>query len=250
MLPRYDTLGRGYARWRRPDPRIADAILAALGEGTSVVNVGAGTKSYEPPDRRVVAVEPSPVMIGQRPSGAAPVVRATAEALPFATGSFDASLAVLTLHHWGDWRRGVSELARVARGRVVVLTHDMSAEVLDRFWLLRDYLPSLAEHARRGFPPLEELRALLDGRVETIAVPADCTDGFLAAYWRRPATYLDASARAAISYFHDAPAADVADGLRRLQTDLASGAWARRHQDLLKLDSLDLGYRLIVAELE
>ena len=41
-----------------------------------MVNVGAGTGSYEPTNCRVVAVEPSLVMVAQRPAGAAPDLHA------------------------------------------------------------------------------------------------------------------------------------------------------------------------------
>ena len=111
----YNRIGDRYALRRQPDPRIAARILEGLGAATSVVNVSAGTGSYEPTDRRVVAVEPSEVMIRQRPAHAAPVVRAVAEALPFRDDEFDAALAVLTIHHWTDLARGLAELRRVTR---------------------------------------------------------------------------------------------------------------------------------------
>ena len=191
MTSLYDALGHDYARWRRPDPRIAEAVRQALGDASSVLNVGAGVGSYEPRDRSVIAAEPSPVMLAQRPAGAAPALRAIAEALPLATGSVDASLAALTHHHWTDWRAGMRELARVARRRIVVLTHDMTGPAFTGFWLVRDYLPPLVEHATRGFPPLEEVRAFLGASIQVVPVPADCTDGFLAAYWGRPYAYLN-----------------------------------------------------------
>ncbi len=248
MAALYDTLGRDYARWRRPDPRIASAILAALGDAESVVNVGAGAGSYEPADRPVVAVDPSSLMVAQRPAGAAPALRGTAEALPFGSRSFDASLAVLTLHHWGDWRAGVGELARVARRRVVVLTHDWSLPSFLDFWLLRDYLPGLVEAGRLGSPEIEQLCAALGGLAEVVPVPADCADGFLSAYWRRPEIYLDPAARAAISGFHGLAAEETEEGIDRLAADIASGAWGECNAELLELDTLDLGYRLVIAD--
>ncbi|HJM89078.1 MAG TPA: class I SAM-dependent methyltransferase [Dehalococcoidia bacterium] len=248
MTALYDTLGLNYSQWRRPDARIAEAIHAALGDARSVVNVGAGTGSYEPADRDVTSVEPSPVMVAQRPADVAPAVRAVAEALPFAADSFDASLAVLTLHHWPDWRAGAAELKRVARGRAVVFTHDWAATSFLDFWLLRDYLPSLVEAGSKGAPPIDELCALLGGSAEVVPVPADCADGFLSAYWQRPEVYLDEAARAAISAFHWIPDDLRESGVQRLEADLASGAWADRNANLLDLDALDLGYRLIVAD--
>jgi SAM-dependent methyltransferase len=235
----YDRLGIGYARMRRPDPRIARAIAVALGGARSAVNVGAGAGSYEPALPRVVAVEPSTTMIRQRPPGAAPAVRAVAEALPFADGAFDAALAILTVHHWNELERGLREMRRVAR-RVVVLTH-----VLVDFWLL-DYLPELRPRVREVLPVLAAFEAAL-GAVEMTAIPVphDCSDGFLGAYWRRPAAYLDPEARAAISIFHRL--GEVSPALARLERDLRSGEWQRRYGQLLGRTELDLGYRLIVA---
>ncbi len=248
MAALYDTLGRDYALWRQPDPRIRFAILDALGHAKSAVNVGAGAGSYEPTDRPVVAVEPSLLMVAQRQPDIAPALLGTAAALPFASRSFDASLAVLTLHHWGDWEAGVRELARVARRRVVLLVHDWAAPGFLDFWLLHDYLPGLLEAGRLGGPPIEELCAVLGGRTEVVPVPADCADGFLSAYWRRPEFYLDAAARAAIFAFHALPEGATSEGVARLAADLASGAWAECNAELLDLDSLDLGYWLVVAE--
>jgi SAM-dependent methyltransferase len=247
MTTVYDAIGRGYATRRRPDPHIADAIRAALGGARSVVNVGAGAGSYEPADLRVVAVEPSREMIGQRASGAAPAVQAPAEALPFGNGAFDAALAVLTVHHWGDRAAGLAELRRVARQAVVVVTWD-PAQAAD-FWLTRDYLPMIVEVDRTIFPTLDELdRALGGTRVIPLPVPHDCVDGFLGAYWRRPEVYLDPTARAAISTFAKLGPAPVAAGLARLADDLASGRWEAKHGHLRGQQTADLGYRIVVAE--
>lgn len=232
-------LGEGYARRRQADPRIAAAIVAALGDAATVVNVGAGGGSYEPLDRRVVAVEPSRTMIGQRPAGAARCVRAGAEALPFAAASFEAALAVLTIHHWSDWRAGLREMRRVA-GRVVLLTFDTEAA---EFWLTRDYFPALEELDRRIMPSLAGLAEVLGEPIVTpVPVPHDCVDGFLGAYWRRPEVYLDPLSRRSMSSF---AAIDPGDGLRRLERDLASGAWRARYGHLLGLEALDVGYRLV-----
>jgi len=191
----YDSIGRNYALHRRPDPRIAAPLTAALGDVRSVLNVGAGAGSYAPAVRHVIAVEPSAVMVAQRAPGAAPAVQARAEALPFADGAFDATMAVLTVHHWANRAGGLAECARVARERVVVLT-----------W--------------------------------------DCIDGFLGAYWARPAAYLDPAVRAGMSSFAR-PGMEA--GLARLSADLASGVWHARNGHLLEEDALDLGYRLVVA---
>src|SRR5204862_5043469 len=141
----YDAIGSAYPATRRTEPRIAARIWDALGDARTVLNVGAGTGSYEPPDRDVTAVEPSAVMRAQRPPGAARCVAAAAESLPFADQSFDAAMAFSTVHHWQDPIAGLREMRRVAR-RVVVFTHDSSDTAWrDRFWLTRDYLPEVAD---------------------------------------------------------------------------------------------------------
>ena len=243
MAQLYDEIGRGYSDYRRPDPRVAAAIRDALGDAESVVNVGAGTGSYEPAHCEVVAVEPSIGMIRQRPVGAAPAVQAAAEELPFGDGAFDAALAVLTLHHWTDRARGLAELARVARKRVAILTWDPQSR---GFWLVDDYFPGILEVDRAILPALGELRQVLGPiEVREVPVPHDCSDGFLGAYWRRPEAYLDAGARAAISTFQRI--GDLEPGLQRLRRDLDDGRWHERNGALLERDELDLGYRLVLA---
>jgi len=238
----YDSIGHGYGERRRQDPRIAERIVRALGDAESLVNVGAGAGSYEPRDRKVIAVEPSRVMIRQRPPEAPPAVRASATSLPFRDESFDASLAVLTLHHWPDSSRGIAELRRVARRCVVILTFDTS---VGGFWLT-DYFPEILEVDRRTMPAMSALDRILGTlKVSDVPIPHDCTDGLLGAYWRRPHAYLDAGARSATSVF--SRIGNLEAGLSRLRADLESGAWQRRHADLLKRSELDLGYRLVVA---
>jgi SAM-dependent methyltransferase len=210
------------------------------------VNVGAGAGSYEPADRFVVAVEPAMTMIRQRRAGSAPVVQAVAAELPFRDDGFAGALAILTVHHWPDRVRGLDELARVARGRVVVVTWDPSTS---GFWLVDDYFPDLVDIDRRIFPTIEDFRRVL-GRVEVhpLPIPHDCLDGFLGAYWRRPHAYLDAGARRAISTFtklHDV-GGDL-EGLARLRRDLDDGTWARRYGHLLDRSEMDLGYRIVIA---
>ena len=245
MAELYDAIGLGYREYRRPDPRLAEAIGRALNRNESVVNVGAGAGSYEPSDRPVVAVEPATAMIRQRPAGSAPVVQASASDLPFRDDSFAAALAVLTVHHWQDRTRGLSELARVARRRVVVVTWDPSSS---GFWLIEDYFPEIIRMDRRIFPTIRDFRQAL-GRVEVLPflIPHDCVDGFLGAYWRRPRAYLDASVRAAISAFAKLGPRQLESGLERLRQDLDAGAWERRHADLLEQTELDLGYRIVIA---
>lgn len=241
--PLYDAIGRGYKRTRRPDPRIQRAIDAALGDAADVVNVGAGTGSYEPRDRAVVAVEPSELMIAQREPGAAPVVQAVAESLPFGDGAFDASLAVLTDHHWADRAAGLRELRRVARRRAVMLTWDSSFAT--RFWLVRDYLPEFM-----GLPgmPIDEIAMHLGAQqVLPVPIPADCEDGFFHAFWARPEAYLDPAVRAGTSPFARVDPAVVERAVDALARDLSSGAWRERNADVADRAELDLGYRLLIA---
>ena len=242
-------IGRSYARYRRPDPRIASAIAANLGDAQSVANIGAGTGSYEPADRTVIAVEPSAVMIRQRPPGAAACLRGAAEALPLQTGSVDAAMAILTVHHWPDLERGLREMARVARRRVVLLTWVPDDPP---FWLTERYFPESLAHDRAIFPATAALQATLartigPAQILPLPVPHDCSDGFLGAYWRRPERYLDADARSAISSFSRF---DAGPGLARLRADLASGRWSERYGHLRALDALDLGYRIVRCEID
>ena len=238
----YDRIGVGYSAYRRPDLRIAERVDAALGGSRDVLNVGAGTGSYEPIDRPVVAVEPSAEMFRQRLRTSALVIRADAVQLPFRDRSFDASLAVLTIHHWRDRQRGLAEMRRVGRDRVVILTWDPEHS---GFWLVQDYLPQIREVELHHFPTLREIeKAIGPIESEVLAIPADCNDGFLGAYWRRPDAYLDPRVRAAISIFSKL---DATAAIARLAADLADGTWRSRHGELLARSELDIGYRLIVA---
>ena len=237
----YDAIGGGYAATRRTDPRIAARIWAALGDARTVVNVGAGTGSYEPPDRDVTAVEPSAVMRAQRPPQAAPCLAADAGRLPFRDGSFDAAMAVLSDHHWPDPIAGLREMRRVAR-RVVVFQFDTSHP--ERFWLTRDYLPEIAP-SRVGLAT--ELAQAIDARTEPVLVPWDCVDGFFEAYWRRPEAYLDEDVRRGISMWTSVGPDVERRAVRSLGEDLASGRWVERNRELLDLEAAELGLRLLVA---
>lgn len=248
-MPHYDLTGVTYSHTRRADPRIAAAINYALAGARSVANVGAGAGSYEPA-QTIVAIEPSQVMIRQRPPGAARAVQAAAEALPLRTGAVDATLAVLTVHHWADLAAGVAEMRRVASRRVIILTWDH--EIIRDFWLLRDYVPAAAETDARLAVPIDDLVSLVGPNrvaVTPIPVPHDCSDGFGGAYWRRPEAYLDDTVRQGMSLFAMTPADQVAEGLTRLRGDLDSGEWRRRHAELLHQRELDLGYRLLTVDL-
>src|SRR6187549_4028657 len=242
--PLYDTLGVTYSVTRRTEPRIAAQVWAALGDARTVLNVGAGTGSYEPSDRDVTAVEPSAVMRAQRPAGAAPCVAATAESLPFEDQSFDAAMAFSTVHHWQDPIAGLLEMRRVAR-RVVVFTCDTNDRSWRRrFWLTRDYLPEVAA-SRVGLAT--ELARAIGARMEPVLIPWDCADGFFEAYWRRPEAYLDETVRRGVSVWSGVGPDAEQRAVRSLADDLASGRWAERNGDLFGLDEAELGLRLLVG---
>ncbi len=244
MSALYDTIGTGYRNYRQPDPRIAAQILDGLDGAQSIVNFGAGAGSYEPADRELVAIEPSSVMIAQRPADAARCIQATAEAVPLADKSFDAAMALLTTHHWSDQGAGLREMKRLVRKRCIFFDHDPAG--LD-FWLIEDYFPDM----RPLLTPLLDMaiaRTVFGAmRIVPVPVPHDCTDGFLAAYWRRPETYLDPDARGAISFF--AKMEDVSPRLERLRRDLEDGSWDRGHGHLRRESAIDFGYRLVIAEI-
>lgn len=248
----YDRIGVGYGTARRADPKIAARIADALGNARSVLNVGAGTGSYERVGREVTAVEPSAEMISQRPVGTAPVLRASAEALPFENDSFDAAMAIISDHHWRHRPAGLREMARVARHRVLLLNVDPS--LVQQFWLTRDYLPGIADlipepYRRKGHWQAELESLLAKVEVQQVPVPHDCLDGFYQAYWRRPSAYLREQVRRGISVFHRLPVDEVADAMARLRQDLDNGAWGERNGRLLDLPELDVGLRLVIAKL-
>ncbi len=242
----YEAHGAGYARLRRPDPRIAAMLRAELGRARTVLNVGAGSGSYEPDDLYVAAVEPSAAMRAQRPRDRPPAVDAVAERLPFDNGSFDAAMATLTIHQWPDLARGLAELRRVTRGPIVLMTFDPSA--LTEFWLA-DYFPEVIAVERRRYPPLGRIAALLGGSPKAIAVPiaCDCPDGFGEAYYARPEAFLEPRVRQAMSGFGLTDPAAVERGVERLGRDLASGEWDRRHGELRRLPERVGAVRLLVA---
>lgn len=239
----YDKIGASYNATRQEEPRIAQLIWSALGDASSVANIGAGTGNYEPRDRQVVAIEPSEVMISQRPADAAPVVRGCAERIPLGDKSVDAALEVLSDQHWDDCRQGLAEMKRIARSRVVALTLDF--DVGRHFWLTRDYLHEARSFWSRDAPTLVTLAADA-AELTPVPIPWDCRDGFYLAYWRRPRAYLDPVVRAGISVFHQLDAASVDDAMEHLAYDLATGIWRERYGDLLDLESVDLGLRLAV----
>ena len=242
----YERHGRTYARHRRPDPRIVARIDAALGDARTVLNVGAGTGSYEPCDRWVLAVEPSATMRAQRPAAAAPALAAHAEALPFDDGAFDAAMACVTIHHWEPAERGLAELRRVSRGPVVVFTFELDALPAWQHEYLRE---GLVKELPR-FPAIGDIEAALGGRtrVERIPTPGDCVDGFFEAFWRRPEALLDPQIRGAQSMWALLKPEEEQLIVERLTAALESGAWDAEHGHLREQDSFDGALRLVISE--
>ena len=245
---RYDTIGDGYALTRRADPRIAAAINEALGPAKTVLNVGAGTGSYEPRDRHVIAIEPSDVMAAQRPAEFPPAIKASAGSIPLRDSSVDAAMAILSVHHWDEEReRGVREMRRVARGPVVVLTYD--ASVTARTWLVTDYFPEVAELDERIFPTMDELSAWLgsDVHIDTVPLARDTPDWMLGSFWAHPERVLDAQARAATSGFSRMDDTVVNRVVSAVARDLEDDTWDASHGHLRDLAALDVGLRLVVG---
>jgi SAM-dependent methyltransferase len=243
---RYDTIGRSYTSTRQEDPRVATAIHACLGPGRSVVNVGAGTGSYEPTDRFVVAVEPAGEMLRQRPKARAPVVRAVAEALPLPDLAFDVAMAVLTMHHWVDVDRGLREMRRVARRQVVLFFEPMHTH---GFWAVNYFPEALAVESERNAPGEAALRRALDVReIRPVMIPRDCIDGFGVAYFGRPEAYLRPEVQEGMSWLALLPPDVRRRGSERLAADLASGEWDRRFGVLRDTDWFDGGYRIAIAD--
>jgi SAM-dependent methyltransferase len=240
----YDQIGVGYSSHRRPDPLIFKQISSALSSCASILNVGAGAGSYEP-TTCTLAVEPSRLMINQRPAGIARCIQASAEHLPLEDKSFDGSLASLTIQHWNDVEAGLHEMSRVTRKRIVLFTWDPEFE--SNFWLTRDYLPAILELDRPRFPTMRQLESMLPRiEVEAVPIPANCQDGFLGAYWKRPEAYLDPGVQRTNSAMAKLDPEYLGKGIRRLQHDLKTGTWAKRNCELEPLGELDLGYRLII----
>ena len=243
----YGEIGASYARFRRPDPFIAARILDGLGDARTILNVGAGTGSYEPADRDVTAVEPSASMRTQRPARLGAAVDAVAEDLPFADSSFDASMAIVTVHQWRDLEKGLAEMRRVTRGPVVLLVCDPAR--MREYWL-NDYIPEVRAVEASRFPPIPRIAAALGPKVEVtgVPVPLDCRDGFNEAYYGRPEALLDPEARLACSSWSLVPEAAVERFVRHLSADLASGRWDEAHGHLRSQPFFDGPLRLVVGK--
>jgi SAM-dependent methyltransferase len=242
----YEHGGHSYSSVRRADPRIAARIHEALGDAKTVLNVGAGAGSYEPTDRYVVALEPSEVMRRQRPRQLAPALVGTADAIPFDDGAFDASMAVLTVHHWADRPRCLREIRRVTRGPIVIMTFDPDAPTA--FWM-SDYAPELDVVERRRYGTLESIASPLGGSVRAVPVdvPRDCSDGFQVAFYARPEAFLDPRVRRSQSAWSFLEPGVEDRIVKELTDDLTSGRWDRKHGHLRDLPAIACQLRLVIA---
>ena len=241
----YNKIGKSYSEYRAPDPHIAGIINQSLGNAKRIINVGAGSGSYEPGHLNVTAVEPSSVMISQRPAHAAEAVQGRAEHLPFKDKTFDAAMAILTIHHWEDLDQGLSELKRVAK-KVIIVTWDPSFE---GFWMTNDYFPEILSYDKGRFPAFGRIANLMGAiKITNIPVPANCIDGFASAYWQRQEAILMKPVRDATSAFNKIP--DLNQKLARLKQDISSGIWAEKYGYLLNKNEMDLGFRLLEVSLD
>jgi SAM-dependent methyltransferase len=242
----YDSIGVGYAVGRRTDPNVAEQLYTHLIGATRIVNVGAGTGSYEPDNVDLVAVEPSAEMISQRKAGSCRVEKAFAESLPFEDRSFSHAMTVLSMHHWDNRELAFAEISRVTTDRFVAITWDPNSTP---FWLTRDYFPEIYDMDKSIFPGLEELSEYFDEvDISPLQIPSECEDGFLAAFWKRPEAYLNCEVRQSMSSFSKLDSSSL--GLKKLEEDLASGIWKRNNRDILSSSSIDVGYRLISAKVK
>ena len=245
-MPLYDKIGKDYAVKRQTEPRIASLINEQLEGATRILNIGAGTGSYEPTGVDLVALEPSAEMIGQRSADAYPAVQGSAEYLPFEDNSFSHAMTVLSMHHWSDKPKAFHEINRVTSDRFVAISWNPEATT---FWLTRDYFPEIMEEDVNIFPKMDVFDQYFDEvKVQPIPIPEDCIDGFLSAFWKRPEAYLSSLVRQSISSF--AKMKDASKGLQKLKDDLESGVWHERNKDTLKLTELDVGYVLISAKIK
>jgi len=246
MKPKYDYIGKDYAHNRRSDPQIAAQIFSKLSGAKKILNIGAGTGSYEPQNVDLTALEPSAEMIAQRSETAHPVVQASAEKLPFETNRFSHVMTVLSMHHWTDRKKAFREINRVATDTFVAVTWNPETKP---FWLTRDYFPEIYKADLKIFPFQSEFEAAFDNvEITPLLIPEDCQDGFLAAYWKRPEAYLDAEVRKSISTFSKLQ--DCSVGLEKLEEDIKSGEWEKKNGSILNAVALDVGYAIVTGEIK
>jgi SAM-dependent methyltransferase len=243
----YDQLGQKYSGYRQTDPRIAEYVTKALGGAKTILNVGAGAGSYEPSDKYIVAVEPSIVMRSQRSkNGKVPAINAKADNLPFDDNAFDASMAMVTIHHWPDMNKGLKELRRVTKGQVVIMTFDPNE--LDNFWNV-NYFPELIEVEKARYPTIDFIVKSLGGTCEVIPVPIplDCVDGFQEAFYGRPEAFLEKEVRLSQSAWGFLPEGVEAKLVQSLKADLESGEWDRKYGHFRSQPTFTCALRLIIS---
>jgi len=244
----YDQFGQTYSGHRATDPRISEQVFKALEGATTILNVGAGAGSYEPLDKYVVAVEPSAEMRKQRLlNGKTPAIDATAESLPFDDNSFDASMAMVTVHHWPDMEKGLRELKRVSKKKVVIMTFDPDG--LDDFWNAH-YFPELVAVEKQRFPKNDLVINALGGHCDIVPVPIpiDCVDGFQEAFYGRPEAFLSKEVRLNQSAWGFLPAGTEEQIVQRLADDLTSGEWDRKYGEHRSMPTFTGALKLIVAD--
>ncbi len=245
MKAKYDQIGKSYSNKRKSDPRIARALNQKLKGASKVLNIGAGTGSYESKDIDLIAVEPSKEMILQRANDAHPVVQSYAEELPFADNTFSHTISILSMHHWTDRKKAFEEINRVTREKFVAITWNPNS---NPFWLTKDYFPEIYQKDLTIFPPIEEFKdSFINVQFEPLLIPQDCQDGFLAAFWKRPKAYLENDVRNSISTFSKLP--NLNDGLKKLENDINNGIWESKNKFLLDKEFIDVGYIILTAEI-
>ena len=245
----YDSKNHNYSAIRKADPRIGEYVQKSLNGSHTVLNVGAGTGSYEPEDKFVIAVEPSSVMRAKRLAlGRNPAVNAKADDLPFDDKSFDAVMAVLTIHHWLDLKAGLLEMKRVSKKRITILTYD--PEMLDVFWNVK-YFPQLIEIERNRYPKLTYIAECLDEEIKitNIKIPFDCSDGFQEAFYGKPEAFLQEEVRNAQSAWGFLDKNIENQYIKRLSDELASGEWDRLYGHHRKLPEFEGAFRLLEIDL-
>ena len=172
----YDEVGKRYTNLRIQDRRIARHIHEALRNAETVANIGVGTGSYEPLECEVLAIEPSALMLNQY-TGAGKRVQGIAEALPFGDNFVEASMGILTLHHWRNWKKGLKKMLRISQQSAVLLTHKPD---LYNFWLF-NYFPAIHEIDQKIFSSIQELAAGALAGVGELSLPLIFLTAILAA---------------------------------------------------------------------
>lgn len=254
----YDTIGRNYSLHRRADYRIVGCLIDYLNirQNSIIADIGAGSGNYSNAlaDHGffVKAIEPSDVMKNQSvKKDNVEWINGIAENIPLANATVDAVVSIMASHHFTSLAKSLTEMNRICPdGPIVWFTFD--PREAQSPWIA-DYFPEIWEDAFRIFPPVNKLVETFEkitGKTTvsyTFRLPPDLDDKFLAACWREPSRYLNEDVRKTMSGFAVADPALVECGIRKLKNDLADGNWMQKHGHVLDLDTIDWGYRYIVA---